>query len=175
MKINYIEGDLIKLALQGKFDVIGHGCNCYSTMGAGIAVGMARTFKCDKFDMELIGASIEKLGNIDYKVFVLGEHAHWCLDDAKNNRNEPELTVCNLYTQFGLGGKFGNTPYGIPFDYEAMTMCMRKMNKVFKGQHIGLPMIGAGLAMGDWSKIEQIIENELVDCTCTVVIYKPNA
>ena len=26
-------GDLIELALVGKFDVIVHGCNCFSTMG----------------------------------------------------------------------------------------------------------------------------------------------
>lgn len=173
MKVNYIEGDLIKLALEGKFDVIGHGCNCFSTMGAGIAVGMAKTFGCDKFDMELIGASVEKLGNVDHQTFVLGENAHWSLRDGKNNKKEPELVVCNLYTQYGLGGKFGNTPYGIPFDYEAMTMCMRKLNVMFKGKHIGLPMIGAGLAMGDWKKIEGIIETELRNCTCTVVIYKP--
>lgn len=35
MKI--IKGDLIKLALEGNFDVIIHGCNCFHTMGAGIA------------------------------------------------------------------------------------------------------------------------------------------
>ena len=28
-----IEGDFIQLALQGKFDVIAHGCNCQCTMG----------------------------------------------------------------------------------------------------------------------------------------------
>ncbi len=32
-----IEGDLIRLANLGHFDVIIHGCNCFCTMGAGIA------------------------------------------------------------------------------------------------------------------------------------------
>ena len=32
-----VTGDLITLALEGEFDVIIHGCNCYNTMGAGIA------------------------------------------------------------------------------------------------------------------------------------------
>ena len=32
-----ITGDLIKLAQDGVFDVIIHGCNCQNTMGAGIA------------------------------------------------------------------------------------------------------------------------------------------
>lgn len=32
-----IEGDLIKLALAGEFDVVVHGCNCFCKMGAGFA------------------------------------------------------------------------------------------------------------------------------------------
>ena len=35
--MNKIKGDLIKFAINGKFDVIIHGCNCFCTMGAGIA------------------------------------------------------------------------------------------------------------------------------------------
>ncbi len=42
MKI--IKGDLIKLALDGKFDVIIHGCNCYCTMGAGFAKAIQAEF-----------------------------------------------------------------------------------------------------------------------------------
>ena len=42
--INYVDGDLIKLAKEAKFDVIVHGCNCLSTMGAGIAPQMAAAF-----------------------------------------------------------------------------------------------------------------------------------
>mgnify|MGYP001795501660 FL=1 len=32
-----IKGDLVKLAIKGEFDLIIHGCNCFCTMGAGIA------------------------------------------------------------------------------------------------------------------------------------------
>ena len=49
MKI--IKGDLIALANQGHFEVITHGCNCFCTMGAGIAVPMKQNFKCDQFPM----------------------------------------------------------------------------------------------------------------------------
>jgi len=61
-----------------------------------------------------------------------------------------------------------------PLDYEALTLCLRKINWVFSGKHIGLPKIGAGLAGGDWEQIKQIIKNELNDCDVTVVIYKEN-
>lgn len=163
-----VEGDLILLAKHGMFDVIAHGCNCMSVMSAGIAPQMARAFECDRFEMENWGATIEKLGNIDFQTFVLGENAMWSLEHAKNNRNEPELTVVNAYTQYYPRADLK------PFDYEAFTIVCRKMNLTFKGKHIGLPMIGAGLAGGDWTRIKQIIQTELSNCKVTVVIYKPN-
>ena len=172
LNYNEVEGDLIKLAIEGKFDVIAHGCNCHSTMGAGIAPQMAKAFGADDFPMERWGSTIQKLGNIDYQTVVLGENAIWTLDDYKNNRNEPELTVVNAYTQYNYGRNHVDGTFK-PLDYEALTLCMRKMNKVFKGKHIGLPQIGAGLAGGDWEVIKKIIQTELSDCEVTVVIYKP--
>jgi len=170
--INYIDGDLIKLAKEAKFDVIVHGCNCLSTMGAGIAPQMAKTFGCDRFEMETWGPTIEKLGNIDYETFCLGEHTIFSLKDLKNNRNEPELTVINAYTQYKYGSNHADG-VAIPFDYEAFTVCMRKINNVFAGKNIGMPKIGAGLAGGNWNRIEHIINTELRDCVVTVVNYKP--
>jgi O-acetyl-ADP-ribose deacetylase (regulator of RNase III) len=165
-----VTGNLIKMALEGQFDVIAHGCNCHSTMGAGLAPQMAKVFGCDGFVMELWGSTIEKLGNIDYETFVLGEHAIWNLDDAKNNQNEPELTVVNAYTQYNYGKNHKDGSFR-PADYEAITLCMRKMNAIFKGKHIGLPLIGAGLAGGDWEVIKNIIQTELADCNVTIVHY----
>ena len=170
--INYIDGDVVKLAKKGSFDVVVHGCNCLSTMGAGVAPQMAAAFGCNKFEMETWGPTIEKLGNIDYQTIVLGQNTTWSLNDFKNNRNEPELIVVNAYTQYMYGR---NHMDGVlaPFDYEAFTVCMRKMNHNFKGKHIGMPKIGSHLAGGDWDRIEKIIEAELSDCKVTVVNYKP--
>lgn len=166
-----IHGDLIALAKHGLFDVIAHGCNCLSTMGAGLAPQMAKAFGCDRFEMELRGADINKLGNIDYQTFVIGETAIWSLEDAKNNQNVPQLIVVNAYTQYKYGR---NHRDGVarPIDYEALTLCLRKMNVLFAGKRIGLPQIGAGLAGGDWDLIQEIIKHELADCEVTVVIYK---
>ena len=43
MKVVY--GDLIDMALEGHFDVIVHGCNCFCAMGAGIAKQIKETFR----------------------------------------------------------------------------------------------------------------------------------
>ena len=194
MSYTEIKGDLIELAKQGKFDVIAHGCNCFCTMGAGIAVPMKVAFGCDKFRLELLKeyrydeesgqeyevktnnkGNINKLGSIDYEHKYLW-FKHPMLKDgeasiAMNHKtvgqeNVKDLIVVNAYTQYHYSHKFGP-----PVDYEAITLCMRKMNHVFKGKHIGLPAIGCGLAGGDFKIVSEIIKKELKDCEVTVVIY----
>lgn len=156
MSYQELDGDLITLAKEGKFDVIAHGCNCHSTMGAGIAPQMAKAFGCDKFWMERLGTTITKLGNIDYQHFLI---------------EEKELAVVNAYTQYNYGRNHTDGD-AKPLNYEALTLCMKKINLIFSGKHIGLPKIGAGLAGGDWDLIKAIIQRELRDCQVTVVNYK---
>jgi O-acetyl-ADP-ribose deacetylase (regulator of RNase III) len=47
------------------------------------------------------------------------------------------------------------------------------MKEKFSGKTFGLPMIGAGLAGGDWDIIEGIIQEELNGEDVTVVKYVP--
>ena len=77
----------------------------------------------------------------------------------------------NAYTQFNYGRNHADGD-AKPLSYEALTLCMKKMNILFAGKHIGLPKIGAGLAGGDWERIKEIIQRELKDCKVTVVNYK---
>ena len=156
MSYKEVNGDLIKLAKEGSFDVITHGCNCFSNMGAGIAVPMKNNFRCSDFPLERpeTAGDINKLGQIDWKPIGIAPGK--------------VVNVVNSYTQYIPNAK------AKPLDYEALALCMRKINKVFNGKHIGLPQIGAGLAGGDWERIKQIIQTELKDCDITVVIYKQN-
>lgn len=165
MQYQEITGDLISLAKKGYFDVITHGCNCMSNMGAGIAVPMNYTFDASQFPMELQGPSILKLGNIDYKTLYFEDGKIVRYPDENGKWVTHQLIVVNSYTQNRPGVRFK------PLDYEALTLCMRKINHQFKGMHIGLPKIGAGLAGGDWERIKKIIQTELSDCDVTVVIY----
>jgi len=156
MAYQEIEGNLITLAKENTFDVIAHGCNCFCTMGAGIAPQMAEAFLCNKFNMERdeFKGDINKLGTIDYGYFHVSG-----------------LTVVNAYTQYNYGKNHADGD-SRPLDYEALTLCLRKMNFIFNGKHIGLPQIGCGLAGGDWEIVKEIIKKELKDCNVTIVIYK---
>ena len=123
-----------------------------SIMSAGIAPHMARAFGCDQFPLEdvLTRGDINKLGQIEFKEVAISP--------------ERSVTVVNSYTQYVPTVAFK------PLDYEALTLCLRKINHRFRGQHIGLPKIGAGLAGGDWERIRVIIQTELKDCDVTVVM-----
>lgn len=181
MDYKEIKGDLIKLALMGEFDVIAHGCNCHCTMGAGIAPQMAQTFGCDKYSLESYSykGNHNKLGCISIGSFYTKkkEPVIAYYTDKKNDKllkaGYKRHRAVNCYTQYNYGM---NHEDGVtrPLDYEALTLCMRKIAYRFKGQHIGLPQIGCGLAGGDWAKVSEIITRELKECKVTVVIFDKN-
>lgn len=180
-KYKEIKGDLISLALEGAFEVIVHGCNCFCSMKSGIAPQMADKFDCDRFMLEnsLCKGDVNKLGQIQYKTMFIHNDTKIALDvqtlgfmKAEAKANAFPIEVVNAYTQYY---NKSNNPAGedaINIDYDAMKLCFRKINHIFKGKHIGMPKIGAGLAGGDWYHIENIIKQELKDCHVTVVLWE---
>ena len=152
MKI--VKGDLIKLALDGMFDVIVHGCNCYCVMGAGVAKAIKKVFpEAYKADCESIKGDRDKLGSITF---------------ATINRGGVVIIVVNGYTQYHWRGK------GELVDYDAIRLVMQEVKSMFTGKRIGYPKIGAGLAKGDWKIISELIDKELFGEDHTLVEYSPN-
>lgn len=172
-----IDGNLISLALQGNFDVIAHGVNCMCVQGEGLAPQMVAAFGTDKFPMEnpSLKGEIWKLGNIEYETLYQEKEEYgnrWVkYPDENVFINGKFIHVVNAYTQYNYGRNHSDGD-SKPVDYEAITLCMRKINHIFKGKHIGLPRIGCGLAGGDWEIVKGIIQTELKDCHVTIVNYK---
>ena len=151
MEYKEVEGDLIKMAKEGHFDV----------MGAGIALQMAREYKCNQYSLEheSYRGDITKLGRINFKTFQASKE-----DGKKKNYH-----VVNAYTQYDLA-KPGETA----LDYNALAVCLRKINHLFKGRHLGLPQIGCGLAGGDWEgvvlpMIKELFEDSNIDVTIFIL------
>ena len=142
-----VQGDLIKLALQGEFDVIVHGCNCFCTMGAGIAATIKNIFpEAYTADCNTAKGSKIKLGTFTQATV--------------NN-----VTVVNAYTQYDFRGRKNA-------DYRAIRDAFRAIKDTFSGKKIGYPLIGAGLAGGDWNVISKIIDEELKDEDHTYVEFE---
>lgn len=148
-----IEGDLIKLAKDGHFDVIIHGCNCFNTMGGGIALQIKRNFKkAYLVDQETIKGLKSKLGEYTMAEVVTKPGA--------------VLYVVNAYTQYNYG-------HGINCDYNAIKTVFTSLNNDLDGDlRIGIPKIGAGLAGGDWDVIQKIIEKAMPGRDLTLVVLK---
>lgn len=149
-----VKGDLIALALQGEFDVIVHGCNCFHTMGAGIARPIRDSFpEALAADKDTDYGSRDKLGSLSV---------------AEVSRNGRQLIIVNAYTQFSYKGR------GPKVDYAALERCFTEIARRFSKQRIGYPMIGAGLAGGDWTRIAAIIDGELQGLDHTLVEFAPS-
>ena len=177
-KYKEVEGDLIELAKEGKFDVIAHGCNCFCTMGAGLAPQMAKAFSCDSYALESyqLKGDFNKLGQIGCGSYFIkkGEEVVAYSGTKVSRKLLAEgytlHYAVNCYTQYGMGPRDNGEQ---ALDYEALTLCLRKINHTFEGKHVGLPQIGCHLAGGDWEIVKKIIQDELKDCNVTIVIYKP--
>ena len=139
-------------------------------MGAGIAPQMAKAFDCGRFRLEgqkFVG-SINKLGMIDYEPKWINEGVAYPVLLGQT----PNLHVVNCYTQYGFGSnhKEGTSH---PLSYPALILCLQKINHIFKGKHIGLPLIGCGLAGGNWEDVKGLIQKNLNNMKVTIVHYKP--
>lgn len=162
-KIQYKVGDLIAAAKAGDVAVIAHGCNCFNTMGSGIAPKIAEAFpEAWQADQETDRGNREKLGKLSLAFSTGG------------------VLVCNLYSQYTFTGRKKGE---MDLDYWALRSSLAGMAsvlythcKVFNIEphdlRIGLPKIGAGLAGGDWSIISKIIQGRLRDFDVTIYVLK---
>ena len=143
-KYKEIDGNLLDLFDEGEFDVIAHGANCFSTMGAGIAKQIRERYPEAYYaDIYYSLNEEERLGNFT------------CTSDG---------SIVNLYTQYHPGANFC---------YSAFRLAIRKLEHYFgnKGYKFGFPMIGCGIGGGNWNKVKAIIQKELKDEDVTIVFY----
>lgn len=148
MEIKYIKGDLVRD--RHNFEVIAHQCNCFLSFGAGIAKQIKEQIpEAYAIDLQTKYGDRNKLGTISKTI-------------------ESIPTIVNMY------GQYKYTRSEVDTNYEALRKCMALLKKQFTGKKIGFPLIGAGLAAGDWKIIEDIITTELEGEDVTVVIWEKN-
>ena len=150
MKI--VEGDLIDMAKRGHFDAIVHGCNCWNTFGAGIALQIRKHFPAAyEADQKTRKGDICKLGHCQYV---------YCPRVYELPPVTPPICVINAYTQYNPGKDLR---------YDSLTYCMVDININMAGKTLGMPLIGCGIAGGSWDTVEFIINKELMNVDVTVV------
>lgn len=123
--LKHTKGNLLDLAEAGEFDVIVQGCNCFNTMGGGIAREIAERYPmCAEIDQLTERGEYMKLGN-------------WTEFDTG------KFIIINAYTQYNMSRGTD------VFEYIAFELILQKLTHVHGSKRIGLPYIGMGLAGGD--------------------------
>jgi O-acetyl-ADP-ribose deacetylase (regulator of RNase III) len=144
MKIIYKQGDLLKCTEK----VIVHGCNAQGVMGSGVALA--------------IKSKYPEAYNVYRKAYTDGI----CTVGDTYCITIGDVTVVNAVTQ----ESYGRDKWRLYADYFGISCAFGDINRIFKGQSIAIPKIGAGLANGDWNVIEKIIKEECTDvqvvCYC---------
>jgi O-acetyl-ADP-ribose deacetylase (regulator of RNase III) len=138
--LKHAKGNLLDLAEAGEFDIVVQGCNCFNTMGGGIAREIRERYpQAADVDSMTVCGDYTKLGN-------------WTSENVILKNGTITFDIINAYTQY-------NMSQGTDvFEYTAFQLILEKLTFVYPGKRIGLPYIGMGLAGGDKDVIIPMIE-----------------
>jgi O-acetyl-ADP-ribose deacetylase (regulator of RNase III) len=153
--VKTVQGDLIGMFKERQFNFIAHGCNCFHRMGAGVAGQIAKEFP-EAFDEDKTSsnyADSSKLGGVTAVGTVYGGIIN-AYTQYLPGKSDPELLYDSIYRVFRL---IDNKAMLAGFDYKPI---------------IGIPMIGAGIAGGDWDIIKNIIDLATPSVNIVVVEWK---
>ncbi|MEK4424948.1 hypothetical protein [Solibacillus sp. FSL K6-1523] len=145
-QISYLKGDA-SFPLEDN-TIILHVVNILGLWGKGFVLSLSKQFPYSKSEY-LRWAK-------DKATFRLGEVQFVRVGQQKN------IIIANMLAQKGVRKNYkDNSTY---IDYDALRLCLRKVVRfsLLNRLSIQMPKIGSGLAGGDWSEIEKIINEELI-------------
>ena len=139
-KLKHTKGNLLDLAEAGEFDIVVQGCNCFNTMGGGIAREIRERYPhVAAIDGKTLRGDYNKLGN-------------WTSENVILKNGTVTFDIINAYTQY-------NMSQGTDvFEYIAFQLILEKLAFVYPGKRFGLPYIGCGLAGGEKETIVDMID-----------------
>lgn len=159
-QIDYVVGDLFESIVNGKDGcvMIAHVCNDLGAWGAGFVVPLGRQFPVAEQRYRAWSKNRDPFTKVP---FALGQ--------SQVIEVAPYMFVANMVAQKGLIAP--DNPH--PLDYAALDSCMKKVADSAKMicSHLHCPKFGAGLAGGDWSKIEPLICKNWIGNGLRVTIY----
>lgn len=140
--VKYFKGDIF----DAPIDAMTHGCNCFHTMGSGIARAVREYYP------EAYEADVEQTKKGDKSK--LGTLSEAYIPDYKTRRNPRVQYIFNLYEQYNFGREKRQVNYEALFrGFEAL-----RARLTGKGLVLGINYkIACNLAGGTWSVCEAMI------------------
>ena len=153
-KIIYTVGDATKPAVAGS-KIIAHVCNDIGAWGRGFVLALSK-----------LTPAPERA----FKDWYRGrEHNDFALGAVQFVSVSPNVSVANMIGQHGIRALRGVPP----IRYDAVETALKIVGEKAQTEKasVHLPRIGCGLAGGDWSEIEPIIERQICALDVPVFVY----
>ena len=153
MKLNYVEGDATNPTASGP-KILVHLCNDVGRWGKGFVLAVSNRWREPEelFRTSFASGSNSALGDVQFVAVA---------DD---------LVVANLIGQHGTARRGTTMP---PVRYDAIGKGLQTVRDRAQlvGASVHMPRIGAGLAGGDWQRIEAIVIATLIKCEVPTTVY----
>lgn len=161
--MKYVQGNLLTALQSGKLDVIAHQTNCFCKGRRGIAPQIFNAFPEAKIadDATKVG-NYNKMGTFTVANTLSGGR------------------VYNLYGQYHFDNKRLDYGTHYPSLQNAIYEMACDVDKAYEDAspdnpiRIGFPLIGCGLAGGDWGRVSEFIKNAFSDSKYDVYIFTLN-
>ena len=151
MAVEYVKGNIIELFNNGEHEILIHGCNCFHTMGRGLALALRQRWpEVYEADQTSVCGDYDKLGK--YTIATLSDSRE----------------VYNLYSQYRYGRKDVQISYAaIEEGLKSIALNLKENDD--EDKRIIMPLIGATNGGADPIFIKQVILSILGDLNVTVV------
>lgn len=154
MEINYIEGSVLEPVGDGH-KIIAHVANNSGGWGRGFVLELSKKWEePERVYRNCWGKAYDHyLGCCQFVVV------------------EDDTIVCNMIAQDGYYDRLKNP---VPLNYVALETCLTELYEYAQeqGDSVHMPKIGAGLARGDWSKIEEMINAHCEQYKVPTYVYE---
>ena len=151
MNINFITGSALEPDVIGQKFIV-HVCNDIGGWGSGFVVPLGKKWPRSEASYRRWHKESKNPDSKIYNSFNLGMVQPVPVED--------DIIVMNMIAQHG------HNPADKPIRYEALKQCLTKVAEYAElhlNASIHMPRIGCGLAGGEWSKVQEIIEETLKD------------
>lgn len=171
MPLHYTIGDATLPQGAGP-KIIAHCCNDAGGWGAGFVVALSKQWGFAE-DAYRQWSRIRQAKGVD-ALYGPGPRCEtsgpFQLGEAQFALVGPKLWVANIIGQKGFGLMAEGRP---PIRYEAIQQGLRKTCRfaIEKQATVHMPRMGAGLAGGNWTAIEQLVNEELITKGVEVTVY----
>lgn len=164
--MEYAVGDATRPQGPGHKCIL-HCCNDIGMWGAGFVLALSRRWRTPEARYRRWYYETVRNREISRTTGPL------ILGNVQHVQVEPDITVFNMIGQHRVGLDGDGKP---PIRYNALRLCLTQVAALARRLYpkpvsIHAPRFGAGLAGGDWNRIEALIKEQLEDRGYSVTIY----